>query len=143
MGHAGDQIVVAAADLTLVTLPATLTAHLRAANLPRLRASGALGELLARQSTTHGEDQRMAELGRAHAALPDDLLNFHYDPVACAVALGWSGAVVENMRLRTVLDGEVFRFQPDSRGRLTRVVVDVDGPGFARAWLAAVEAAQH
>jgi hypothetical protein len=33
----------------------------------------------------------MAELGREHAALPDDLVNFHYDPVACAVALRWPG----------------------------------------------------
>ena len=59
----------------------------------------------------------MAELGRAHAGLPDDLLNFHYDPVACAVALGWSGAVVAEMRLQPVREGEVLRFQPDEQGR--------------------------
>ena len=60
----------------------------------------------------------MAELGRVHAGLPDDLLNFHYDPVACAVALGWPGAAVEELRLRPVLDGkEVLQglaVQPDS-----------------------------
>jgi inosine-uridine nucleoside N-ribohydrolase len=38
------QILAAATDLTLVTLPVTLKAHLRAADLPRLRASGPLGE---------------------------------------------------------------------------------------------------
>ncbi len=137
------EIVAATADLTLVTLPASLKAHLRAAHLPRLRASGPFGELLARQNTAHGEDQRMAELGRTHGALPDDLLNFHYDPVACAVALGWSGAVVEELRLRPVLHGDFLRFQLDPQGRPTRVVVDVDGPKFAKAWLAAVEAAQQ
>jgi hypothetical protein len=36
--------------LTLVTLPATLQAHLAAAELPRLAASGSLGDLLARQA---------------------------------------------------------------------------------------------
>ena len=136
------EIVAASADLTLVTLPATLKAHLRAADLPRLRAAGPLGELLARQSEARAQDRGMAELGCAHAGLPDDLLNFHYDPAACAVALGWPGAVVAEMRLQPVRNGEVMRFQPDPRGRLTRVVVDLDGGSFAEAWLAAVEAAQ-
>ncbi len=137
------EILAATAALTLVTLPVTLKAHLRAADLPRLRASGPLGELLARQSEAHGRDRGMAELGHAHAGLPDDLLNFHYDPVACAVALGWSGAVVAEMRLEPVLDGQLLHFQPDPQGRLTRVVVDLDGVSFTETWLAAVEAAQQ
>jgi hypothetical protein len=37
------RVVAATADLTLVPLPVTLTAQLRAADLPRLRASGPLG----------------------------------------------------------------------------------------------------
>jgi hypothetical protein len=85
----------------------------------------------------------MAELGRTHAGLPDDLLNFHYDPVACAVALGSPGAVVEEMRLQPVLDAEVLRFEPDQAGRPTRVVVDLDGGSFTETWLSAVEAAQR
>jgi inosine-uridine nucleoside N-ribohydrolase len=136
-------LVATATGLTLVTLPVTLKAHLRAADLPRLRASGPLGELLARQGEAHCEDHGMAELGRAHAGLPDDLLNFQYDPVACAVAAGWKGAVVEEQRLRPVMEGELLRFQPDQDGQLTRVVVDLDGEGFTEAWLAAVEAAQQ
>lgn len=137
------EIVAATAELTLVTLPVTLKAHLRAADLPRLRASGPLGALLARQIKAHARDRGMEELGRAHVGLPDDLVNFHYDPVACAVALGWSGAVVEEMRLQPVLEGGVLRFRPDRRGRPTRVVVDLDGASFAETWLAAVEAAQR
>jgi hypothetical protein len=85
----------------------------------------------------------MAELGRAHAGLPDDLLNFQYDPVACAVAAGWNGAVVEEQRLRPVMEGDVLRFQPDQDGRLVRMVVDLDGASFTDAWLAAVEAVQQ
>src|SRR4051794_18176180 len=45
-----SEIIADRADLTLATLPATLKAHLRASDLPRLRASGPLGELIARQS---------------------------------------------------------------------------------------------
>lgn len=137
------EIVAAAAQLTLAPLPATLKAHLRAAELPRLRASGPLGRLLAHQSEARAREAGMAELARAHAGLPDDLLNFHYDPVACAVALGWPGAVLEEIRLQSVLDGGVLRFQPDPEGRPVRVLVDVDGASFAEAWLCAVEAAQR
>jgi purine nucleosidase len=135
------EIVAATAQLTLVTLPATLNAHLRSADLPRLRAAGPLGELLARQGQAHGDTYQMKSLGRAHDALPDDLLNFQYDPVACAVALGWAGATVENVRLRPVLQDRVLAFQQDPAGRPIRVVVDVDGVAFRETWLNAVEAA--
>jgi hypothetical protein len=135
--------VAATARLTMVTLPVTLKTQLRAADLPRLRASGPLGELLARQSEAHGHDYGMAELGRAHTGLPDDLLNFQYDPVACAVAAGWPGAIVEDVRLQPILDAGMLRFQPDPGGHPTRVVVDLDAASFTESWLAAVEAAQR
>lgn len=134
------RVVAGAADLTLVPLPVTLKAHLRAADLPRLRASGPLGRLLAAQGEAHGQDWNMAALGRAHAALPDDLLNFQYDPVAVAVALGWSGARVEELRVRPTVAGDLLRFQREPEGRVTRVVVDLDGARFGETWLSAVEA---
>ncbi len=137
------EILAATAQLTLVTLPATLKAHLRAADMLRLRASGPLGELLALQAEGRARDSGMIDLGRAHTGLPDDLLNFHYDPVACAVAAGWAGAVVAEMRLKPVLDGEVLRFESDPEGRPTGVVLDVDGASFTEVWLSAVEAAQQ
>jgi purine nucleosidase len=139
--HAAE-IVATTADLTLVTLPATLKAHLRAADLSRLRASGPLGELIARQSEARAADANFSDLGREYPALPDDLLNFHYDPVACAVALGWPGAVVEEVRLKLVIEGDVLRFDRDPNGRPIRVVTDIDGLGFTEVWLAAIEAAQ-
>ncbi|TMC01313.1 MAG: nucleoside hydrolase [Chloroflexi bacterium] len=139
--RSAEVVVAGAAALGLATLPATLRAPLRAADLPRLRACGPLGGLLARQSEARAEEAGMRALGRAHAGLPDDLLNFHYDPVACAVALCWPGAVVEELRLRPVLEGGVLRLEPDPGGRPARVLVDVDGPAFSEAWLAAVETA--
>jgi purine nucleosidase len=141
--RAAQILAATTSELTLVTLPATLKAQLRAADLPRLRASGPLGELLARQAEAHAADHGMAELGLAHVGLPDDLLNFQYDPVACAVAVGWNGAVIRELRLRPVLEGELLRFQPDQDGRLMPVVVDLDGASFTDTWLRTVEAAQE
>jgi purine nucleosidase len=135
------EVVAATARLTMVTLPATLNAYLRRADLPRLRTAGPLGQLLARQSEAHAEMYQMEKLGRDHPGLPDDLLNFQYDPVACAVALGWSGATVEDIRLRPVRMDDVLSFQPHAEGRSTRAVLDVDGAAFGETWLSAVEAA--
>ena len=98
-----------------------------------------MGELLALQSEVHARAFKMNELGRAHAALPDDLLNFHYDPVTCAVALGWPGATLEEMRLQPVLDGGVLRFQRDASGRPARVVTAIDGDAFSEMWLGRIE----
>lgn len=130
-------------DLTLVTLPAAMKATLRGVDLARLAESGPLGASLARQSAAHAEDHEMSSLGRGHPGLPDDLINFHWDPVACAVALGWEGATVLDVRLQPVLNADVLRFQPGETGRALRVVTNVDGEAFTDTWLTAVEAAQQ
>jgi inosine-uridine nucleoside N-ribohydrolase len=130
-----------AGRLTLATLPATLRAPLRAADLPRLRACGPLGELLAAQSEAYAVSSGKAELGPRHPGLPDDLLNFHYDPVACALAVGWDGGRIRRRRLRPVESGGVLRFADDPVGRPADVLADVDGAAFTEAWLDAVAAA--
>jgi inosine-uridine nucleoside N-ribohydrolase len=127
--------------LTLTTLAPTFKAHLRADHLPRLRAAGPLGALLAHQAEAHTADNGLTELGGALAALPGDLCNFQYDAVACAVAAGWTGATVEEMKLKTVLDDGVLRFDEDDRGRATKVVVDIDADDFTERWFEAVERA--
>jgi inosine-uridine nucleoside N-ribohydrolase len=128
-----------ARELTLVTLTATLDAHLRRAHLDRLRAGSPVGTLLARQAEAHAAQYEFAVLGRTYSRLPDDLCNFQYDPVAAAVALGWNGATIVEQRLRPVFDGAVLRFAPDDAGRVVRVVTEVDGDAFADHWLATVE----
>jgi hypothetical protein len=84
----------------------------------------------------------MAQVARENPGLPGDLLNFHYDPVACAVALGWEGVEIVEKRLRPVYANGVLKFAPHPDGRLMRVVTDIDGDAFSETWLAAVEAAQ-
>jgi inosine-uridine nucleoside N-ribohydrolase len=125
-------------DPVLVQLAPTLEATLRAAHLPRLRGAGALGRLLALQAELHAGDSGMSRLGRAHARLPDDLLNFQYDALACAVALGWEGARVERLPLLPREEAGYIRPVVAADGRPTWVVTSVDGARFEREWLDAV-----
>ena len=137
------EMVAAAARLTLCPLTTAMRATLRAADLPRLRAAGPLGALLARQSETYGLDAGMPALGREHAGWPDDLMNVQWDPVACAAALGWDGVTIAEQRLTPVREDGVLRFQPSEHGAPVRVAIDVDGPRFGECWLAAVANTQR
>ena len=136
------EIVAASADLTLVPLSVALKTHLRARDLPRLRRSGPLGRLLAQQSEARCCDAKLAELGRAHPGLPDDLINFHYDPLTCAVALRWPGVPVKKVPLLPLAEDGVLRFKHDENGRPTWIAVDADTEGFAKTWIERLEAAQ-
>jgi inosine-uridine nucleoside N-ribohydrolase len=82
-----------------------------------------------------------AALGRKYDGLPDDLLNFHYDPVTCAVAAGWDGATIEEIAVRPEADADALRLVRNPAGRVRRIVTSVDGDAFAATWLAAVKRA--
>jgi purine nucleosidase len=140
---AARRVFAAAAEggLVLVTLGATLEAHLRAGQLGRLEDSGPLGRLLGRQARAHAADNGMTGMGRTHPGLPDDLLNFQYDPVACAVAVGYPVATTAVLPLCPVVEEGVLRFEEDRDGKTCQVVTAVDGPAFDEVWLTAVEAA--
>jgi purine nucleosidase len=136
--RAAEIVAAATGNLTLVTLPATMSAWLRAEDVPRLRKGGPLGALLAAQSEAHAKAAGFHDLGRAHPGLPDDLLNFHYDPVTVAAALGLPEVHQRETFLITHLDRGLLRFIPSAQGRAVRVVTEVDGPLFSRTWLSAV-----
>ena len=108
-----------AGDLTLVTLGATVQTHLRDRHVERLEASGRLGRLLARMTRAHGAAYGLGALHERWSALPADLHNFHHDPLAVAVAVGWDhgiaerGVVVEGRRATVVDDCEPLRFVDD------------------------------
>jgi hypothetical protein len=80
----------------------------------------------------------MRRLGREHPGLPDDLLNVHYDPLACAVAAGWDGARVEELRLSARLENRLLAFPESPSGKPTCVVTGVEGPRLEREWVEAV-----
>ncbi len=135
------RLVATHADLTLVPVPVAAAVHLRRAHLPRLRAAGPVGALLARQSEAHAADAGLAALAAAHDGLPDDLVNFHWDPLTAAVALGWPGAGTERLRLTPAhTPGGNLVFEPDPAGRPATVVTRVDAAAFAETWLSAIEA---
>lgn len=129
------RIVIERCRPTLVQFPVTQKAHLREADLPRLERSGPLGRIMARQGRAHAAKWQMQKLGAKFPALPDDLLNFHYDPLSAAVALGWDGARVESMRLACEMRDGWLAMRPDAAGAEMRIVTDVDGSRFNRHWL--------
>jgi len=134
----GARIVWERCDPLLVQFAVALEVSLREAHLPRLREGGALARLVAHQSELYGAESEMRRVGREHPGLPDDLLNFHYDPLACAVAAGWDGARVEELRLSVQSKDGVLHFPESPSGKPTRVVTGVDGPHLEREWVEAV-----
>jgi purine nucleosidase len=135
------RIVLANASVTVVPLTVTMRAHLRSRDLPRLRAAGPLGQLVADQAVAHAVDHDMSRLGRTHEGLPDDLLNFQYDPIACAVAVDWNGAVVETENIRPVPGSSPLRFEVHPDGVPARVLTDLDADRFNEDWLRSIETA--
>jgi purine nucleosidase len=131
--HAAQLVFAASPALTLVSLTASIKAHVRAADVPRLQAAGPMGGLLARQALAVAEQFDNRALGRAHAALPDDLLNFLWDPVTCAVAAGWAGCTIGEERV--VFDPAAGHFARSPAGQLVPVVRDVDADAFREVWL--------
>ncbi len=122
----------------LVQLSACLEVRLRGAHLARLREGGELARLVAHQGELYGVEEDIGRMGYEYPELPDDLLNFHYDPLACAVAAGWDGARVEELALEAHNEEGVLTFCEEPGGRRTRVVTEVDGPRLEEEWLRAV-----
>ncbi len=125
---AATEVRRAAGRLTVVPLAVTAQVHLRDRDLPRLARAGALGRLMAGQAAAYRDDQGKRGLGLAHAGLPDDLANFHHDPLTVAVATGWPGVTIGTVELD---------------GRRADLVTGVDGPSFGEHWLSTVESLQR
>lgn len=121
---------------TVVPMDVTVQTALRRADLPALESAGPLGQLLARQARAFaGEYKNEQTYGRTCSGLPDDVINFQHDPLACAVALGWDGVTVEELPLAFELRDGLLVEREDPAGRPTRVVTAVQGPRFGALWL--------
>jgi purine nucleosidase len=125
----------------IVPIAVSIEVYIRTTHLERLRAAGPLGRLVADQAELHARDNGRMELGRAYPGLPDDLLNFQYDPLACAVALGWDGVTVQDVSTKLELRDDRLWMTRAPGQQALRVVTDVDGPRFEEAWVQAVERA--
>lgn len=135
---AAEVLFGSAADLTIAPLGTSMSAQLRASQLSTLEAAGPLGQLLALQARAHGEEFDMPAMGRAHAGLAHDLLNFQWDPVACAVAVGSDAASVEDRRISWHLEDDLLRLRETGHGRSMRVLDTLDLHEFDALWLESV-----
>ena len=137
---AAEIVAEAAGALTLVTLPVAMQAVLHGDQLERLRASGPVGRLLARQSEVNFESSNLAAAIAAHSELPADLVNFHWDPVAAAVALGWDCISTRSTTLTTARREGVLEFVCTTTPGPDGVSVALDPVDFSRRWIECIEA---
>jgi inosine-uridine nucleoside N-ribohydrolase len=131
------QTVLEHSTPTLVPVSVTAETSLRRANLSKLMQAGPLGQLIAKQAIAFAEDEKMEEkYGKTCKGLPEDMINFQHDPLACAIALGWNdGVTISEIPLRSeIRDGWMYQ-SVDDGGKLTRVVTGVDGEKFNEFWL--------
>ncbi len=125
---------------TLVPLPITVETALRRSDLAILRAAGPLAQLIARQADVYATDEGYEErYGKSYPGLPDDIINFQHDPLACAIGLGWrDGVEIRELSLVSELENGVVRQRVAENGQPTRVVTRVDAGRFAEVWLRTV-----
>jgi inosine-uridine nucleoside N-ribohydrolase len=129
--------VIEHSNPTLIPLTVTVETALRRAHLKDLGEAGALGELITRQAEAFAiDEQNEKKHGETCEGLPNDIINFLHDPLACAIALGWNdGVEVEELPLIFEEKEEWLHEQIDSSGKPTRIVIKIDGPRFNEFWL--------
>jgi inosine-uridine nucleoside N-ribohydrolase len=122
---------------TLIPLSVTVETALRRAYLGDLSDSGILGQLLVQQAEAFAADeQNEKKFGETCEGLPNDIINFLHDPLACAIALGWNDEV-EMEEVPLILeekDGWLYE-RIDASGKPIRIVTKVDGIRFNEFWL--------
>jgi inosine-uridine nucleoside N-ribohydrolase len=121
---------------TLIPLSVTVETALRRKYLNDLRNSGPLGELISQQAEAFAiDEQNEKKFGETCEGLPDDIINFLHDPLACAIALGWNdGVETQELPLAIEEKNGWLNERIDPSGKLIHVVTRVDGPRFNEFW---------
>jgi len=121
---------------TLIPLTVTVETALSRSYLPDLRKANPLGQLIARQAEAFAlDEQNEMKYGETCEGLPNDIINFLHDPLACAIALGWDkGIEIEELHVVFEERDGWLHERLDSSGKLTRVVTKVDGARFNGFW---------
>jgi inosine-uridine nucleoside N-ribohydrolase len=132
------RIVLERCAPTVVPVPTCLRVAVRRRDLDALRAAGPLASLLAEQAERHAVDNGRVMLPNGFPALPSDLLNFQYDPLACAVAVGWPGVEIRTIGVELSFEGAFLRMRERGGAPELRIVTGVDAERFERDWLEAV-----
>jgi purine nucleosidase len=125
---------------TFVPLAVTVETSLRRANLARLRQAGPVARLIARQAEAFATDENYgAQYGQTCKRLPEDIINFLHDPLACAIALGWrEGVEISEIRLKSEIKDGWLCHAIDASGKPTQVVTRVNAEKFDEFWLSTV-----
>ncbi|HKY53969.1 MAG TPA: nucleoside hydrolase [Anaerolineales bacterium] len=129
--------VIEHSNPTLIPLSVTVETSLRRAYLDDLRESGRLGTLIAQQAEAFAiDEQHEKHFGETCEGLPNDIINFLHDPLACAIALGWKDGV-EIQEVPLVIEEKDGWLQEriDPSGKRIRVVAKVNGSRFNEFWL--------
>lgn len=122
---------------TLIPLSVTVETALRRSYLEDLKKAGKLGQLIARQAEAFAMDeQNETKYGKTCEGLPEDIINFQHDPLACAIALSWDdGVEVKELSLLVEeRDGWLVE-RIDPAGNPTRLITKVNVPRFNEFWL--------
>jgi purine nucleosidase len=136
------QHVLQHSNPTLIPLTMTVETALRRAYLDGLRTAGRLGQLIARQAEAFAVDEKMeTRFGVNCVGVPQDIINFQHDSLACAIALGWDeGIEMEELPLVVEEKDGWLRERIESAGKPVRVVTKVDGARFNEMWINKVSA---
>jgi inosine-uridine nucleoside N-ribohydrolase len=131
------KLVIQNSNPTLIPLTVTVETALRRAYLDDLRKSGALGQLIARQAEEFAiDEQNERRFGETCAGLPQDIINFQHDALACAIALGWDEGVEINELPLIVEEKDGWLTERiDTSGKPVRIVTKVDGSRFNEFWI--------
>lgn len=123
-------------DPTLIPLTVSCQTFLRRADLPRLAGAGKLGQLLVRQAEVFARHEDLLQRYGTYSGVPRDIINFHHDPLACAIALGWrDGIEMQTVPLKVEeREGWLYEKVADD-GIQTRLVTKIDGEAFSNHWL--------
>jgi inosine-uridine nucleoside N-ribohydrolase len=122
---------------TLIPLTVTVETALRRSFLHELRQAGKLGELIANQAEEFAiDEQNEKHIGETYEGLPNDIINFLHDPLACAIALGWRDGVEISEVFLTLEEKDGWlheRIEPT--GKPFQVVTQINGERFNTFWL--------
>jgi purine nucleosidase len=125
-------------NITLVQLSSTEETFITEAEIGPLKESDPLGKLLAKQAEQWKKDEKIAEKYKDCEKVPKDIINFQYDPLTAAIALGWDGARIEELPLIIVEKDNILHELIDNSGKIIKVVSKVDGMKFNKFWLSQV-----
>jgi len=134
--------VLTACTPLVVPLGPCLETALRRAHLSLLRSGTPLAALVAHQAEMFDAQWHNSEHWAWEARLlPSDTINFLYDPLACAIAIGWR----QDVRIESVpvqcdeSDGWLVQ-HVTPEGHPVNVVLGVDGAAFSEMWVERVAA---